>query len=166
MRGCCRCWLGWERGWELDRPLQLLQCSHCVRCYAILPPDCDQAKLSPGVLSITEGAAGPFPVTLALTAQPTADVSIRWGWGRAAAAAGDLLATGPLNHLLPHLPATAARPRSVTVPLAAWANASLAEVAPASLAISPADWATPQTLTVSPSPSLVDGTYHISLLFT
>lgn len=71
-----------------------------------------------------------------------------------------------LSALAPDLPALTSLLRSVTVPLAAWANASLAEVSPASLTIAPTDWASPQTLTVSPSPSLVDGTYHISLLFT
>jgi len=40
-----------------------------------------QAVLTPGILTVDAGvaAAGPIPVTLVLSAAPTADVAIRWG---------------------------------------------------------------------------------------
>lgn len=71
-------------------------------------------------------------------------------------------AFGPRSAPSPPLHPTLSR--SVSVPIAPWALASLASVAPSALTIAPEQWSTPQQLLVAPS-ALVDGAYHISLQF-
>lgn len=128
---------------------------------------------------VAVGNASATSVALALTSQPTADVSIRCG-ERLAAGSGWGRAGQPPQHpcnlhfrciaLSNHDGVVIVPPRSlstcsISVPTAGWANASLATVSPASLTIPAAAWNSSQTIQLQPAEAFTDGSYFVSLQF-